>query len=431
MDGMVFTFTGPKTRVVILGTLIFWLFSLIGCASFKVPIPLDMSFKARAQVVGDDDVHVKAALLTAEESENVFGVNLISRWIQPVWIEVTNTSARPFWFLSPGTDADYYAPNEIAYIYHAWYSNKANKKMAEHFQNLSFKNPIHPGGKKTGFVFMHFEQDLREVTIDLVAHESFKSFSIISKVTALKGKSLYAAEGIYADSDIIRVDDESLKRHLEQLPCCTTSDDGKLTGDPLNIVLIGSPQHLGKALIRRGWHQAEETYWGSVWKTINSFLFGKEYLYSPVSPLYALGRKQDYAAQKAHGAINRRNHFRIWLTPLRFGDKEVWIGQISRDIGVRFTTKSKNFVTHKIDPDVDEAREALMYDLILSNYVEKIGYVVGVGECPTDVPCQNLTGDPFFTDGLRAVILLHDKSIPITEMQFFPWAHPEGDRQIF
>jgi len=428
---MVFTFKRPKTGIVILCTLIFWLFSLIGCASFKVPIPLDEPFKARAQVDSDDDIQVKASLLTAEESKNVFGVNLISRWIQPVWIEVTNTSDRPFWFLSPGTDADYYAPDEIAYIYHTWYSNKADKKMAEHFQNLSFKNPIHPGVKKAGFVFIHFERDVREVTIDLVGHESFKSFSFISKVTDLKGKSLYETERIYSDSDIIQVDDVSLKRHLEQLPCCTTSHDGKLNGDPLNIVLIGSPQHLGKVLIRRGWHQAEETYWGSIWKTINSFLFGKEYLYSPVSPLYALGRKQDYAAQKAHGAINRRNHFRIWLTPLRFEDREVWIGQISRDIGVRFTTKSKSFVTHKIDPDVDEAREALIYDLILSNYVEKIGYVVGAGECPPDVPCQNLTGDQFFTDGLRTVLLLHHKPIPIPEIQFFPWAHPRGDRQIF
>jgi hypothetical protein len=394
-------------------------------------MPLDMTFKTRAQADGNDDIHVKAAVLTVEESEKLFGVDLVSRWIQPVWIEVTNMSDRPFWFLSPGTDADYYAPDEIAYIYHVWYSNKANRKMAEHFRNLSFKNPIHPDSKKDGFVFIHFERDLREVTIELVAHERFKSFSIISKVTDLKGKSLYQWEGIYSESDIIQVDEESLKRHLERLPCCTTSHDGEINGDPLNIVLIGSPHILGKALIRRGWHQAEETYWGSIWKTINSFLFGMEYLYSPVSPLYAFGRKQDYAAQKAHGAINRRNHFRVWLTPLRFKDKDVWIGQISRDIGVRFTTKTKNFVTHKIDPDVDEAREALTSDLILSNYIEKIGYVAGAGECPAEVPCKNLTGDPFFTDGLRVVLLFHDKPISITDMQFFHWRHPKAERQIY
>ena len=34
--------------------------------------------------------------------------------------------------------------------------------------------------------------------------------------------------------------------------------------------------------------------------------------------------------------------------------KPVWIGQISRDIGVRFTFKTWPPVTHKIDPDFDE-----------------------------------------------------------------------------
>jgi hypothetical protein len=97
-----------------------------------------------------------------------------------------------------------------------------------------FKNPIHPGSKKDGFVFIHFERDLREVTIELIAHERFKSFSIISKVTNLKGKSLYQWEGIYSDSDIIQVDEESFKQHLERLPCCTTSHDGEINGDPQN-----------------------------------------------------------------------------------------------------------------------------------------------------------------------------------------------------
>ena len=36
---------------------------------------------------------------------------------------------------------------------------------------------------------------------------------------------------------------------------------------------------------------------------------------------------------------------------MRFEGKRVWIGQISRDIGVRFTTKT--ITTHKIDADVD------------------------------------------------------------------------------
>jgi hypothetical protein len=31
---------------------------------------------------------------------------------------------------------------------------------------------------------------------------------------------------------------------------------------------------------------------------------------------------------------------RAWLTPIRFQGKQVWIGQISRDIGVLFAFKT-------------------------------------------------------------------------------------------
>ena len=44
---------------------------------------------------------------------------------------------------------------------------------------------------------------------------------------------------------------------------------------------------------------------------------------------------------------------------LCYHGKPVWVGQISRDIGVRFTWTSPILVTHKIDPDVDETGRGL------------------------------------------------------------------------
>jgi LssY C-terminus len=34
---------------------------------------------------------------------------------------------------------------------------------------------------------------------------------------------------------------------------------------------------------------------------------------------------------------------------MRFEGKPVWVGQVSRDIGVRFTLATWNLVTHRID----------------------------------------------------------------------------------
>jgi hypothetical protein len=47
---------------------------------------------------------------------------------------------------------------------------------------------------------------------------------------------------------------------------------------------------------------------------------------------------------------------RFWQSPIRFCGWKVYVGQISRDIGVKFTLKSPTISTHVIDLDVDEVR---------------------------------------------------------------------------
>jgi hypothetical protein len=118
------------------------------------------------------------------------------------------------------------------------------------------------------------------------------------------------------------------------------------------------------------------------------------------------GRSQDFALQRIRESINERLHFRLWLTDLRYNGKPVWIGQVSRDIGVRFTLRTWNLTTHRIDPDVDESRDFVLEDLLDSQRVERIGYVRGVGECHKTAPRRNLTGDPYFTDGNRAIAIV-------------------------
>jgi hypothetical protein len=139
---------------------------------------------------------------------------------------------------------------------------------------------------------------------------------------------------------------------------------------------------------------------------MRAFLTGAEYRYSPVSALYLFGRSQDFALQRIRESINERLHLRLWATPLRYEGQPVWIGQISRDIGVRFTLRAWNLTTHRVDPDVDEARDYIVEDLILAERLSAAGYVGGVGPCESAAPRRNLTGDPYFTDGKRAVVIL-------------------------
>ena len=137
-----------------------------------------------------------------------------------------------------------------------------------------------------------------------------------------------------------------------------------------------------------------------------------------MSPLYLFGRSQDIALQRSRQSINERLHLRLWLTPLRFQQNPVWVGQVSRDIGVRFTTKTWNLTTHRIDPDVDEARDYVVEDLLQAERVEAAGYLDGVGACVAANARRNLTGDSYITDGNRAVILL---SAARTTPRFVAW----------
>ena len=87
------------------------------------------------------------------------------------------------------------------------------------------------------------------------------------------------------------------------------------------------------------------------------------------------------------------------------------MGQVSRDIGIRFTLRAWNLTTHRVDPNVDESRDYVLEDLLRAKRVEAVGYVDGAGICLEDAPKYNLTGDPYYTDGQRVVVVLSPSRI--------------------
>ena len=141
--------------------------------------------------------------------------------------------------------------------------------------------------------------------------------------------------------------------------------DGKgLEADPVNVVLVGHDDDIFSALVHQGWDPTHSLSAASMRRTVTAYLFGRRYRYAPVSPLQLFNRQQDIAFQKARSTIHQRNHVRLWLSPYTYRGQRVWIGQISRDIGVRFSARSPFFITHRIDPEVDEARDYLIEDLL-------------------------------------------------------------------
>jgi hypothetical protein len=63
-------------------------FALCGCAATTLPNADGISYKSRAVNRSEGGLHVSASVLSDEESAAVYGVPLVSKGIQPVWIEV-------------------------------------------------------------------------------------------------------------------------------------------------------------------------------------------------------------------------------------------------------------------------------------------------------------------------------------------------------
>lgn len=404
-------------------TLVFLLSGVLGaCASFE-PVPLEqLDYLDRAMTKERDGVRVTVSVLTRQEARKAFGKKLDKQLIQPVWIEIENNSDRDYWMMLHGLDPDYFSAREAAYISHG-VNTASNKGIDEYFDELGIF-PIAVMGKSTsGFVFSNLKLGTKEVRVRLMGDRKLLEFEFFVTVPGLRADWQHVDfKSLYADDEWVNYEDpDELRNVLQDFMCCTTKKNGTGSGDPINLIVIGSLEAL-QGFIKAGWDETEIISAGSLWRTFKSFVTGSEYKYSPISALYIYQRPQDIGLQKARDTINERNHLRLWLSPMTFRGEFVWIGAISRDIGVFLTTRAWNLTTHAIDPEVDEARNYLTEDLATAQTLREIGMLKGVGEVTREQPKKNLLGSPWWTNGRRVVLHLSEKPVPLEMVELMEWA---------
>lgn len=405
-------------RLLILGLIATFICS---CATFQ-PVSVDeISFKDRVQTKTQDGVTVSVVVLSADESEQAFNASLADKGIQPVWLRIENPTENRYLLLENKLDSEYYSPHEASWKNHYFASGEANREMDQYYLDQHIPLVIEAGQTVSGFVYTNLDAGLKYVSVDLVRKGHYNSYWFVVEVPGLEADyKRVDFKALYLEDEILYIEDEDgLRSWLEGLPCCVLGGDKETLGDPLNLVVIG---HTGRAIpgfSSRGWDLTETMHFGSTWKTIRSSLFGWRYRTSPVSPLYLFGREQDFALQKARSTVDERNHLRLWLAPVRYKGMNVLVGQISRDIGIRLS--SKTFVTHKIDPVVDEARDYLALDLFVSGHVDSYGFVKGVGAAAFNAPRYNYTNDPYYTDGRRLVLIMADQWTDILDIERLEW----------
>jgi hypothetical protein len=433
----------PAASMMRLLLLAVALAAVSACATFepaRLSLPADLT-GIESKTIGD--VTVSVAVLTDDQARRHFGVDLGEREVQAVWISVRNASSRRLWFMRAQLDPDYFSAEEAALMVRGDVPGDKYEELRQYFRDESIRSLIQPATITEGFVFLPRVEGGRYLDIRLQSDAFDDSSALaasgqaapVARIPPREMRFDFAVPLPDGEFDYERMDPatvyggqtlpdlgpEQLRTVLESLPCCVTDASGKHNGDPLNLVLVAGPSDLLNSLSRSGWSFTHRISAKTIRREIGAVIAGTPYSVAPVSNLYVFGRSQDVALQRARRSISQRNHLRLWMAPYRFEGKSVWIGQVSRDIGVKVTTKSPTLTTHVIDPQVDATREYLLQSLVVHGFVDRFGFVKGSAYAPRDQPLHNLTDDPYFSDGLRLVVVVSNDFVPPDEVRNLLW----------
>jgi hypothetical protein len=185
-------------------------------------------------------------------------------------------------------------------------------------------------------------------------------------------------------------------------PRVTHTAEG-LSGDPLNIALVGSDKDVVRAMTAAGWHPADPITFQTSLRIVERTLLKKPDDTAPVSSLFLFGRKQDLAfEQPVGGTPRKRHHVRYWRSDPTDPDRPVWLGAATYDTSVGVSHRTGE-VTHHIASDLDAERDKCSADLTRGGAAEEVYYV---DHFQDRLAGRNGGGDPWHTDGRLVVVML-------------------------
>ena len=416
--------------------LIFLMSSCTGGFKNYPATPIDqVNFLKHAETKTENGITVTTSVLTNEESKAIFGVDLFQKGIQPVWIEIKNNAEYDFVFLPISVDQDYFAPNEVAFLFQGLFDGgKVHPQLSDRFNKYGYElSRIYPGETRNGFVYTNFDPGIKYINVTLFSEEKMETFVFYLLVgDAREEFNDINFDIIYSTDEFIYItDDNNFIEIIESLPCCITSKEKNEDVFPINFVFIGSDEDVYSALIRRGWDVTEP--YSDIWRQLNVKKYFSSPLFrtSPMENLYYFNRAQDVSLQKSRrkekGTVRQRNEIRIWLAPIKYMGKSVWVGSTTRDIGTN-VNKIRDFLTKKIDPDINETRSYLAEDMALSQNVSKIGWIKVLEPTTADKPRKNYREQKWWSDGLVVVMLFDEKPTSMSDISFFEWEYPYSDK---
>lgn len=377
---------------------------LSGCGgkSWQYEDPGALDFRSRAETQADGPVRVSAAVLGTDETRRIFGIDLYGKGIQPVWLSIENSGDRQARYALVSTDPFYFPPFEVAYTNRRGYSDEARADMERHFDRLAMPRYVDPGETREGFVFTHADRGAKGFNVDVFSAGEGYQFMFVLRVPGFVPD--------YADIDFNTIYDEDefavypgdgLQEAIRTLPCCGADAQGNETSGAVNVVLVGVGRDLLKALLRSRWVEtsADEA--------------------ADRQAVYLFGRQQDAVFQYESFDGDSVYELRLWLAPILHGQDRVWVGQVRHFFGFRRAIG-------RFDPDVDNARNFMLQNLMYGQALEKLAWVAGEQVLPVESFWANLVRESFFTDGHRVVMWLSPEPYSTLDITTFDWDGAPG-----
>ena len=377
---------------------------LSGCGgkAYQHGDPGAMDFRARAETQVDGPISVSAAVLGVDETRQLFGLDLYDQGIQPVWLKIENSGEKHARYALVSTDPFYFSPLEVAYKNRGGYSDVARADMERHFNNLAMPRHIDPGETREGFVFTHADRGAKGFNVDVFAGGEAHGLMFLLRVPGFSPD--YANidfETIYEEDEFTVFHEDELHQAVRELPCCGTNAEGEETSGAVNVVLVGPGRDLLVALLRSRW---EETSSAEAAEREDVFLFG---------------RKQDAIFSYETFDGDSIYELRLWLAPMLHGEDRVWAGQVRHFFGFRRAIGL-------FDPDVDNARNFMLQNLVYGQALESLAWVAGEQVLPVESLWTGLVQAPFFTDGYRVVLWLSPEPFSVADIAAFDWDNAPG-----
>jgi hypothetical protein len=219
---------------------------------------------------------------------------------------------------------------------------------------------------------------------------------------------------------------EQMLRFVRALPFRTATQAGNKPSDFTNLLFLGAPEAVQRALKSAGWLNVDQLTAASTFQTLKSIAGDEGYNEAPMSTLLLDERPPVFTLSKTTNTFSARHHLRVFDPSMQYQGLTALTSSSTQDIGIAFSRKQKTFI-HVIDEYIDNERSKVVNDLSFTGCVDAVE-LVPRSWVPQNA--YNATGDKLRTDGAIAVLRMNECRNPKMIPAEYPKAPPLFQRSI-